>query len=198
MKLITLVLIAVIIHYGIDILRNYPIIGYASTTTTYSTIKLKLGKNNNYFKKINIDEYNNKVNFIVSSNITDENYQYIIKISKHSDFGKKLESIIQDHNSTSDIVYLDSPPIYSKIVDYVMYLCVCYIIIYIIIFAKTYFNSGESDITNNIITNSILSDTKTIYQVIKKTDIKFSDVIGQQKAKEDLKECIKYFKSINN
>jgi ATP-dependent metalloprotease FtsH len=30
--------------------------------------------------------------------------------------------------------------------------------------------------------------------VIKKTDIKFSDVIGQQKAKEDLKECIKYFK----
>jgi hypothetical protein len=124
MKLITLVLIAVIIHYGIDILQNYPIIGYASTTTTYSTIKLKLKKNNNYFKKINIDEYNNKVNFIVSSNITDENYQYIIKISKHSDFGKKLESIIQDHNSTSDIVYLDSPPIYSKIVDYVMYMCV--------------------------------------------------------------------------
>ena len=153
-----------------------------STSVDIGYIKAKINTDNKYFDNILIDEVSNIAKFYHNGS------EYSTSISKRSDFSVVLSDLYNnsDYNAFIKVSYNTNKGFMDYINDAIIYLLVTSFILWL---CKFFFWSNVSIEHPSLPDDDIFklnnNDTKSI---------KFEDVIGQKEAKDDLNECIKYFK----
>ena len=183
---ITVILTIILYTFcGTDILL--PFWNRTNNIQSYNFIKDKYYNGTNY-SSIIINELQNIAYFSVNNTST---YKMVIPHNS-----KMVNNMMSIFNNT-DIIYETRGNnyglfnIYLYIASFIVNAIVIGSVLEIIINIVCYFFESQTD--KKTLVNQILGKSANIYQVIYKTNVTFNDVIGQEVAKNDLKECINYF-----
>jgi len=171
----------------------YKFIGYDHVNIPLSTVEKSLANNATIYDTIYIDEVKNVAYMRLNS--TYENIIYKTSFSNHDNFRQLVKNLTGDYyqnlevsyqisNSFSDLVY--------NIIFSIIGINIIFSVIKMIIpssHKKTIGEDNESDIFSVFPSNS-----DNYYTLIKKSNIKFTDVVGLKTVKEDLGEFVKYLR----
>lgn len=159
--------------------------------TTEKYVKDTIDKNPLIFNNILIDEYNGVVNFEIDSKFQNEynftNYEIII--SKTKDYSDILKNYLYNGRDFDDlnIYYNNKKTMSSWIIDFIIGASAVYFVMYFI--SKFIMNSID------LKDHPLLSDSKSSHFSVTTVDVKFSDVIGLESVKEDLKEYVGFIEN---
>ena len=141
----------------------------------------------NFFESVTINEFTNYAYFYTNHKLMNDTLVYRVSVSKHADFGNKLNDI-----ASFPIHYTDSKSIVSYVTDILIYWIIAWVIWNLFIFFVSRYILNN--LTNISVTNLLNKDGQTFKLVTPdKNGIKFKDVIGHKEGKQDLVDCVKFF-----
>jgi len=177
MWLVRILLFLYILHqllYGTGIM---PTIVSSDLPTIDNLIK----EDSDYFKYILIDEFNNNAYFYKNNT-----FAHTLSISKHSDFGQTVNQLYNATNSQPiSIYYSNQKSFLSYAFDLVFY----WIFINLVFMILGRYIGKISVPGLNKADDEIFTPVKPDPK-----GTKFKDVIGNEEGKQNMMECIKYFK----
>lgn len=185
---------------------------YYNVDIPFSIMEGMIKKDASIIGSICIDETKNII--YLTYNISYKKSIYISYFSKNDNIREMLRNLTGEYYNKINISYLHEYTVNNLIYGIMYYLILINIIYYIfsiiIPFSLTLLNllnisnknekKEDNDINEKDDENTLLNLVSNLksndnyYSIIKKSDIKFSDIIGLESVKEDLTEFIKYLR----
>ena len=167
----------------------YPILQnlyISNESVTFNQIEELLKNNDTHFSDIIIDEYKNQASFWVN-----DSYYYYSKISQHGDYGEKIKEMY--NNNSVSMQYVVEQDTMSYITSYILYFAGILMFFKIVGYLISS-SFSDSPVKIKTISGMDHDDEDQPYKIIKDGKLRFTDVIGQEEAKRDLRECVNFFK----
>ncbi|CAH6421128.1 Metallopeptidase [uncultured virus] len=150
---------------------------------TLNELKEKTLIDNNFCEKILIDEINNKA-YIFLNNKTEGNLY--VKISTSGIVTRQINQIFKN-NKNVIIEYKAGKYINEYIFDVIFYICLIY-------FGFSFLFKLSHMFDKNSFEDNFLGNDANFFNLANNINVKFSNVVGHNEAKNDLQECINFFK----
>lgn len=176
-----LLILAIIIYH------IYKFIGFNQVNMPLSVIEKSLTDNAILYNTIYIDEAYNTAYLQLNNNTL-----YKTLFSNHENFKELIKSLTGDHYKNLEINYYSPNSFTSTMYDIIWNVTLMYILFWIIeslIPQSSNKKTNDSGLLSIGLFSSKILDFCTI---IKKSNTKFSDIIGLKSVKEDLTEFVKY------
>ena len=159
---------------------------------SYNTVKEKIIQNDQLFNEIIINEETYSAYLKINGS---DNVFYKTFFSNHEKFDQTIENLVGENYKNIKITYKVSKSVYVVIFNIVATILIAYYLLSIIqnmFFGKKKVSadSGQNEDDDYL---SMLTGVKTQYfDIVKTSNIKYSDVIGLGSVKKDLNEFVKH------
>jgi len=181
----TLIIILVILY------RVYNFVGNENVYVPISDVEKSLADNKDLYVAIYINEAKNVAYMRMNSKYGNETHR--TSFSNHENFRQMIRNITDDNYKDIDIGYYSNANTSNDLIYSIVLTIVSINIVFSVL--KMFFPSSQKGTVGNDedeLLNIFPFQSTSFFTLVKKSDIKFKDVIGLNGVKEDLSEFVKY------